>query len=190
MNTSFPRFFNFILIIAAWQAYRLAGAMFWGGLDLSGGGLLPNAWVIPLWQDAAVGLLAFFIVWMLAMRPSVLSYALGVSFFVFGIVDLTNGIVIETLYPPHFPPLGENMPKAFLTGWLTVNMLLEIAALALLLTPKIRSYFIQAEDKAGLSFKQSPMAGKWIWVLVFGALNGIFFKAQAAALNAMFGMLN
>jgi hypothetical protein len=190
MTTQFPRFFSFVLIIAAWQTYRIAGAIFWGGLDLSGGGLLPNAWTIPLWQDAATGLLAPFIVWMMAMRPNVLSYALGVSFFVFGIVDFTNGMVIEALYPPHFPPLGENMPDAFLTGWLAINLVLEIAALVFLLSPAMRRYFIEAEGKAGLSFKQSPMAGKWIWVLVFGALNGIFFKAQAAAMNAMFGMFN
>jgi hypothetical protein len=190
VTTHFPRCFNFILIIAAWQTYRVAGAVFWGGLDLSGGGLLPNAWTIPLWQDTATGLLAPVIVFLMAMRPNVLSYALGVSFFVFGIVDFTNGMVVEALYPPHFPPLGENMPASFLTGWLTFNMVLEIAALALLLTPKIRRYFIEAEGQAGPSFKQSPMAGKWIWVTVFGALNGIFFKAQADAMNAMFGMFN
>ena len=28
MTTNFPRYFNFILIIAAWQAYRVAGAVF------------------------------------------------------------------------------------------------------------------------------------------------------------------
>jgi hypothetical protein len=127
---------------------------------------------------------------MMAMRPSVLSYALGVSFFAFGIVDFTNGIVIEALYPPHFPSLGANMPIAFLTGWIAINMVLEMAALALLLTPAIRRYSSEAEDELGLSFKQSPMAGKWIWFLVFGALNGIFFKVQADAMNAMFGMLN
>lgn len=160
---------------------------------MSGGGLLPNAWVIPLWQDAATGLLAPFIVYLMAMRPSVLSYALGVAFFLFGIVDFTNGMVVETHYPAHVPPLGENVPAAFLTGWLAINMVLEIAALAMLLTPKMRQYFIEAEGQAGPSFKQSPRAGKWVWVIVFGALNGVFFKAQAAAMNAMnamFGMFN
>jgi len=58
------------------------------------------------------------------------------------------------------------------------------------LTPSIRRYFIKADDKAGLSFKQSPMSGKWIWVIGFGALNGIFFNAQTAAINALLGMLN
>lgn len=188
MTTKYPRFFNFVLIIAAWQAYRVAGAVFWGGLDLSGGGLFPNAWIIPLGQDALVGLLAPFIVWMMAMRPRVLSYALGVSFFIFGIVDLSNGLIIEAFYPPHIPPLGENVPKAFLTGWLIVNMVLEIAALAFLLKPSIRQHFIDAEGKTKLKFKQSPMAGKWIWVLVIGALNGIFFKVVADAINMMFGM--
>lgn len=190
MDREFPRYLSFILIIAAWQTYRIAGAIFWSGLDLSGGDLLPNAWAIPLSQDTVTGLLAPLIVFMMAMRPSVLSYALGVSFFVFGIVDFTNGMVVEALYPPHFPPLGENMPAGFLKGWLFGNMTLEIVALALLLTPAVRRYFIQAEGGSGLRFKDSPMAGKWIWVVGFGALNGIFFKAQAAAMNAMFGLLN
>ena len=46
-------------------------------------------------QDTLTGLLAPVIVFMMATRPSVLSYALGVSFFVFGIVDFTNGLVVE-----------------------------------------------------------------------------------------------
>lgn len=190
MEKQFPRYFNFILIIVGWQTYRIVGALFWGGLDLSGGGILPNAWVIPLSQDTITGLLAPFIVFLLAMRPSILSYALGVAFLVFGIVDFTNGIVVETLYPPHVQLLGENMPKGFLTGWLVINMALEIIALALLLSPTIRRYFINAEGTAPLSFKQSPMAGKWLWVILFGALNGIFFEAQMAAMNTMFGMFN
>lgn len=190
MTTTFPRYLNFILIIAAWQAYRVAGALFWPGLDLSGGSLLPNAWVIPLSQDTITGLLSPVIVFMLAMRPSVLSYALGVSFFVFGIVDFTNGMVVDTLYPPYFSPLGENVPAGFLFGWLFGNMLLEIVALVLLMTPAVRRYFVQSEGGSGLAFKASPMAGKWIWVLGFGFLNGITFQQFAAVLNSIFGMFN
>lgn len=98
-----PRFLSFIIVIAAWQTYRIVGAVFWPGLDISGGGMLPNAWVIPLSQDTMTGLMAPFVVVLLAMRPGVLSYALAVAFFVFGIVDFTNGIVVEVLYPPHAP---------------------------------------------------------------------------------------
>ena len=190
MEKEFPRYFSFILIIAAWQTYRIVGAVFWSGLDLSGGGLFPNAWVIPLSQDTLTGLLAPVIVFMMAMRPSVLSYALGVSFFVFGIVDFTNGLVVEALYPPFISPMGENVPASFITGWLIGNMMLEVVALALLLTPAVRNYFIQAEGGSGLSVKDSPMAGKWLWILGFAALNGIFFKQFAAVLNALFGMFN
>lgn len=190
MEKQFPRFFNFVILITAWQTYRIVGAMFWGGLDLSGGGLFPNAWVIPLSQDTLTGLLAPIVVYLLAMRPSVLSYALAVAFFVFGIVDFTNGMVIETLYPPHVPLLGENMPDAFMTSWLVLNMVLEIVALGLLLSPVMRRYFIDAENTDALTFKQSPMGGKWTWAIGFGALNGIFFEAQVAAMNTMFGMFN
>ena len=190
MKKQFPRYFNFILIIIAWQTYRIVGALFWDGLGLSGGGALPNAWVIPLSQDTITGLLAPFIVFLLAMRPNILSYAVGVAFLVFGIVDFTNGIVIETLYPPHVQLLGENMPKGFLTGWLVINMVLEIIALVLMLSLPIRHYFINAEVTGHLSIKQSPMAGKWLWVILFGAVNGIFFEAQMAAVNTMFGMFN
>ncbi|MFT5067230.1 MAG: hypothetical protein ACI9TA_002857, partial [Reinekea sp.] len=45
-------------------------------------------------------------------------------------------------------------------------------------------------NTGALTFKQSPMAGKWIWAIGFGALNGIFFEAQVAAMNTMFGMFN
>jgi hypothetical protein len=190
MEKQFPRFFNFVILIAAWQTYRIVGALFWGGLDLSGGGVFPNAWVIPLSQDTLTGLLAPVVVYLLAMRPNVLSYALAVAFFTFGIVDFTNGMVIEALYPPYVELLGENMPKGFLTGWLTINMVLEIIALALLLSPAMRRYFIDAENTGALTFKQSPMGGKWTWAIGFGALNGIFFEAQVAAMNTMFGMFN
>ncbi|EET48604.1 hypothetical protein [Thalassobium sp. R2A62] len=142
MTTHFPRYFKFILIIAAWQTYRVVGAVGWGDLHLSGGDVFPNAWVIPLWQDTATGLLAPLIVFMMAKRPSVLSYALGVSFFIFGIVDFTNGLVVEALYPANVP---SNAPSSALTAWLVFNMVLEIVALAFLLTPNIRRYFTEAD---------------------------------------------
>ena len=144
MATAFPRYLKFILIIAAWQTYRVVGAVGLGDLNLSGGDVFPNAWIIPLWQDTATGLLAPIIVFMLAKRPSVLSYTLAVSFFIFGIVDFTNGLIIEALYPANVP---ENAPSAALTGWLAFNMLLEIVALALLLSSNVRRYFIAAETK-------------------------------------------
>lgn len=68
MTTHFPRYFKFILIIAAWQTYRVVGAVGWGDLHLSGGDVFPNAWVIPLWQDTATGLLAPLIVFMMASQ--------------------------------------------------------------------------------------------------------------------------
>lgn len=69
MEKQYPRLFNFVIIIAAWQTYRIVGALFWGGLDLSGGGVFPNAWVIPLSQDTLTGLLAPVVVFLLAMQP-------------------------------------------------------------------------------------------------------------------------
>lgn len=80
------------------------------------------------------------------------------------------------------------MPDVFLTVWLIVNMLLEVVALALLLLPATRRYFIEADGDGAIAFKQSPMAGKWVWVIAFGALIGIFFEAQIAFINSLFGM--
>lgn len=184
---AFPKRFNLVLVIAAWQTYRIVGAVFWGDLEFAGGEKLPDAWAIPLSQDTIAGILAPLVVYRLAMRPNVLAYALGIAWFSFGIVDFSNGIVVEALYPPNVALLGENVPAAFLTGWLVVNMFMQIGALGLLLTPGIRRYFIKAEGASPLGFAQSPMAGKWMVVIVVAALNGIFFKTIGAGLNAMFG---
>lgn len=184
----FPQFFNFVLVIAAWQTYRIVGALFWGDLKFAGGENLPDAWAIPLSQDTIVGILAPLVVYRLAMRPNVLTYALGIAWFIFGIVDFTNGIVVEALYPADEALLGENIPAAFLTGWLVVNMLVQVSALVLLLSPGMRRYFIEAEGTTRLGFTQSPMAGKWVVAIVVAALNGIFFKAIAAGLNVLFGL--
>lgn len=186
---AFPRFLNVVIVIAAWQTYRIAGAIFWGELEFAGGAKLPDAWAIPLAQDTITGLLAPIVVFWLAMRPNVMTYALGVAWFVFGIVDFTNGLVVEGLYPPKVALLGENVPAAFLTSWLVVNMVLQIGALALLLSPAMRSYFIAAEGTSRLGFMQSPMTGKWIVVVVVAALNGIFFKTIGDGLDAVFGWL-
>lgn len=184
---AFPKLFNLVLVIAAWQTYRIAGAVFWGALEFNGGHKLPDAWAIPLAQDTITGLLALLVVYRLAMRPNVLTYALAIAWFTFGIVDFANGIVVEALYPPFVPILGENVPKEFLTGWLVVNMLAQICGLALLLSSRMRRYFIEAEGTDGFDFTHSPMAGRWIVVVVVAALNGIFFKSFGAGLNAVFG---
>ena len=82
------------------------------------------------------------------------------------------------------------MPDAFMTSWLVLNMVLEIVALGLLLSPVMRRYFIDAENKGALTFKQSPMEGKWVWMIGFAALNGIFFEVLVAAMNTMFGLIS
>ena len=134
---TFPRFFKFILIVTGWQTYRFFAVMGFWDVELFGGSTLSNAYVIPLWQDTVAGLLAPFILYMLVKRPNILSYALGVSFFIFGIVDFTNGLIVDTLYPSL-----NDVPEGVLSAWLSVNMLFEILALALFLTPEIRRYFM------------------------------------------------
>lgn len=186
---AFPRFLNVVIVIAAWQTYRVAGAVFWGDLEFNGGVKLADAWVIPLTQDTITALLAPIVAFGLAMRPNVTTYALGVAWFVFGIVDFTNGIVVEVLYPPEEALLGENVPAAFLTGWLVVNMVLQIGAVAVLLSPAMRRYFIAAEGTSRLDFAHSPMKGKWIVVAVVAALNGIFFKTIGSGMDEFFGWL-
>jgi hypothetical protein len=132
-----PTFLKFILIVVGWQTYRAFAAIGFSDIEVLGGSILPDAWVIPIWQDTMTGLLAPFIVFILAKRPSILSYALGVGFFVFGIVDFTNGIIIDALYPS----LNDDVPNGVLSVWLAVNMIIEIIALALFLSPSIRAHF-------------------------------------------------
>jgi hypothetical protein len=71
MEKQFPRFFNFVILFAAWHTYHIVGALFWGGLDLSGGGVFPNAWVIPLSQDTLTGLLAPVVVYLTLLPKTV-----------------------------------------------------------------------------------------------------------------------
>lgn len=85
--------------------------------------------------------------------------------------------------------MGENTPSFVLTGWLLTNLALELYAFYLLLTPKVRNYFMASEKDKPLNLKETPLSGKWIFAIVAAALTGLFFPIMAMGVNGFFKML-
>ena len=86
-----PKELTPILIILSWMTYRIVGFIFMPSVEVFGGNVLPTAWIIPLGQDALVGLTAPVIVYFLATRPKTITYAIGVAWVWWGITDYGVG---------------------------------------------------------------------------------------------------
>ena len=184
-----PQSLTPILVIASWMTYRILGFIFMPSIEVFGGDILPTAWIIPLGQDALIGLSAPFIVYLLATRPSILSYALGVAWLWWGIADFGVGLATEIFQPPLKSPFGPHTPNAMLTGWLLINLTLELYAFFLFLKPEVRNYFVVSNDEVPLSIKETPWGGRWVWVIIIAVLNGLLFPFMANGIDAAFQMM-
>lgn len=184
-----PKQLTPILIILSWMTYRILGFIFMPAVEVFGGDVLPTAWIIPLGQDALIGLTAPIVVYLLATKPKVLTYAIGVAWVWWGIADFGVGLATEIFQPPLKNPFGSHTPSGMMTGWLFTNLALELYAFYLLLTPTVREYFMASENKKSLSLKETPLKGKWIFVLIGAALMGLFFPLITPFIDSMFEML-
>jgi hypothetical protein len=184
-----PKELTPILIILSWMTYRIVGFVFMPSVEVFGGDVLPTAWIIPLGQDALIGLTAPIVVYLLAIRPKTITYAIGIAWVWWGIADYGVGLVTEIFQPPFKSPMGENTPSFVLTGWLLTNLALELYAFYLLLTPKVRKYFLASENHKPLSLKETPLKGKWIFVIIAAVLTGLFFPIVATGMNSLFKMM-
>lgn len=189
MKNKPPKEFVIILIILSWMTYRILGFIFMSSIELFGGDILPTSWIIPLGQDAIIGLTAPIILYFMATRPKVLTYTLTIAWVWWGIADFGVGLVTDIVQPPLKSPMGENTPGWVLTGWLLTNLGLELYALNLLLSSKVRNYFILSENENPLSLKETPLNGKWILVIMVSALIGGFFPYVSIGINGFFQMM-
>ncbi|MBT4086596.1 MAG: hypothetical protein HOH26_17815 [Alphaproteobacteria bacterium] len=189
MKASFPPGLTPLLIISSWMTYRILGLVFLPNLEAFGGNIMPSAWIIPLGQDALIGLTAPVIVYLIATRPNMLSYSVAAAWLWWGIADFIIGLVVEVYYPPLAGPFGPHVPDAMLSIWLYGNLALEIFALYLLMTPRIRDYFKDADGQAPLRIKSTPLSGAWIGVIIASGLMGVFFPQIAIGMDMMFEML-
>jgi hypothetical protein len=184
-----PKELTPILLILSWMTYRILGFIYMPSIEVFGGDVLPTAWIIPLGQDALIGLTAPIVVYLLATRPKTITYAMGLAWVWWGIADFGVGLVTEIFQPPFKSPMGENTPSFVLTGWLLTNLSLEIYAFYLLLTPKVRNYFIVSEKDKPLNLEETALSGKWIFAIVAAALTGLFFPIMAMGINTFFKMM-
>ena len=184
-----PKQLTPILIILSWMTYRILGFIFMPAIEAFGGDVLPTAWIIPLGQDGLIGITAPIIVYLLATKPKVLTYAIGIAWVWWGIADFGVGLATEVFQPPFKSPFGPHTPSGMMTGWLLINLTLELYAFYLLLTSPVRQYFMASEDVKSLSLKESPLKGKWIFVIIGAVLMGIFFPVMTNLIDATFGML-
>lgn len=184
-----PKELTPILIILSWMTYRIVGLIFMPAIKVLGGDVLPTAWIIPLGQDALIGLTAPVVVYFLATKPKTITYAIGLAWVWWGIADFGVGLATEIFQPPLKSPMGENTPSFVLTGWLLTNLFLELYAFYLLLKPTVRNYFMASENNRPLSLKETPLKGKWIFALITAALTGLFFPIVAMGINEVFKMM-
>lgn len=189
MNQIRPAGLTAILVISSWMTYRVLGLIFLGETDAFGGSLMASAWVIPLGQDALVGLCAPFVVYLLATRPKVITYAIGLAWLWWGVTDFVVGIVTGANYPPTTSLFGPHTPGAMMEIWLYGNLFVEIWALYLMLTPSVRAYFQRGENQAAMSVSQSPMGGAWIYIIIVSGLVGLTFPYVAIVIDGVFQLL-
>lgn len=171
------------------MTYRILGFVFFSRLETFGGDLMPNAWIIPLGQDGLIGLTAPIVVFLIATRPRLSTYVIAIAWLWWGIADFGVGLVVEHFYPPFRSPMGPHVPDVVMTIWLLVNLGLELWAFALMLTPRVRGYFVASEGGVPLSLRESAMGGAWIWIILGSAAIGLLFSYVAAGMNFMFAML-
>lgn len=184
-----PKQLTPILIILSWMAYRVLGFIMMPNIEVFGGDVLPTSWIIPLGQDALIGLTAPIVVYLLSTRPKTITYAIGLAWVWWGIADFGVGLVTEIFQPPFKSPMGENTPPFMLTSWLLMNLTLELYAFYLLLTPKVRQYFMASENDKPLSLKETPLKGKWMYALIGALLTGLFFPFVAMGINGLFKIM-
>ncbi len=184
-----PKELTPILIILSWMTYRILGFIFMPAIEVFGGDVLPTAWIIPLGQDALIGLTAPVVVYLLATKPKTITYAIGLAWVWWGIADFGVGLVTEIVQPPFKSPMGENTPSFVLSSWILTNLILELYAFYLLLKPSVRNYFIASESNRPLSLKETPLKGKWIFAIIAAALTGLFFPFIAMGINGLFKMM-
>lgn len=178
-----------IVLIASWMTYRSLGFGMLSKVEMNGGDTYPTAWIIPLGQDALIGLTAPIVAYLLATQPTTLTYVIAVAWTWWGITDFCVGMVVEKYLPPYKSPFGPHTPAKMLPVWLIVNVLLEIYMLYLLFTPEVFEYFNASPVKESLSIAESPMGGAWIALVIGAAAMGAFFPVVGAFINNTFKVL-
>ena len=178
-----------ILLIAAWMTYRSLGFGMMSKVEKFGGDVFPTAWVIPLGQDALVGITAPIVVYLLATHPSIASYVIAVAWAWWGITDFCVGMTVEIVQPARKSPFGPHTPMAMLPVWLICNLLIEIYMLYLLCTPEVFEYFTNSSFEDGLSIGDSPMGGAWMWMLIGAGAMGAFFPIVGSTIDNTFKKL-
>jgi hypothetical protein len=181
-----PKQLTPILLILSWMTYRIVGFIFMPATEAFGGDVLPTAWIIPLGQDGLIGITAPIVVYLLATKPKALTYIIGIAWVWWGITDFGVGLATEVFQPPLKSPFGPHTPSGMMSGWLLTNLALELYAFYLLLTPPVRQYFMASENVKSLSLKETPLQGKWIFVIIGAVLMGIFFQNVAGGMDALF----
>ena len=185
-RNTIPKQLTPILIILSWMTYRILGFRFIPSIEAFGGDILPTAWIIPLGQDALIGITAPIVVYLLATRPKFITYAIGLAWVWWGITDFSVGFVTEIFQPPLKSPFGPHTPSAMMKGWLLTNLALELYAFYLLLSSPVRQYFMNSENAKALDLKETPLKGKWIFVMIGAILMGLFFPVAANAIDSIF----
>ncbi|MGB2129051.1 MAG: hypothetical protein ACPHXR_06185 [Flavicella sp.] len=111
-----PKELTPILVILAWMTYSILGFIYIPCIEIFGGDVLPTAWIIPLGQDALIGLTAPIIFYFLATRPKTITYAIGIAWVWWRIADFGVGLATEIFQSPFKSPMGENTHSFVLTG--------------------------------------------------------------------------
>lgn len=179
-----------IILISSWMTYRIAGLPFLGGTEAFGGSAMASAWVVPLGQDALIGLTAPLVVYLIATRPRVATYAIAAAWLWWGIADFVVGLVIGSQYPPMESPFGPHTPEAMLDIWLYANLAIEVVALVLLGRKDVRDYFVESQSREPIALSASPFGGRWVVLIVVGGLMGVFFKQVALMMDSAFALFS
>lgn len=129
--------YRIVLVLTAMAIGRAMTLPFIGRAGDGGAGDPPEAWLMPLLGDAAVGLAAIAVVWLLATRQTVGVWTAAVVFHGIAAFDAVAAFVVETSAP---------WPEFFMLELLGRSMFfaataMHLVAMALLLSSELRERF-------------------------------------------------
>ena len=116
----------------------------------------PYQWMIPLFGDGLIGLLAPFYCWLASARRGPRVFAMVAAYLFWGIWNFICGIWVDVSSPPK-----TGTPVEGLAFWLIFNMCLEFAALFALMTPTVANYYTHDLEGSLLEVPGAHVADFW-----------------------------
>lgn len=132
----------FVIALVVWIALQLSRAIAIPLINQIFAGAESNAWLYPAYLDLFAVVFALPLIWAIAKRRGLLTWALTQMYLTISIVDHVGNLVTTTLVGP--PSIAEGM-NPFLVP--VVQTALDVLFLVLLFFPRYRNLFFSIKER-------------------------------------------